>query len=99
MFSLQIQPITLTPVRQALKPSNTASTKTLQSRNKFLLDILQVSSGTSKEAALVQTGKLVKSFDTKQRQEIRETANIPSVSIPEDALVAMKVDISGGYRK
>jgi len=68
------------------------------------LDILGTCSGASKDAVSVQTGKLVKSFDVEQRTEIIKNAQIPSASIPEDALVAnalvaMKVDMGIPWEK
>jgi len=63
------------------------------------LGILGTCSGASKDAVSVQTGKLVKSFDVEQRTEIIKNAQIPSASIPEDALVAMKVDMGIPWEK
>ena len=57
------------------------------------MEQLESSAGSSSNSMVIQAGKLLKGFDRKDRREILKTANITSVEISADAMVAMKVDM------
>ena len=94
-----IQPLVLTSTPKPIKLSTEASKRTLRNRSKFLKHHLQTASGNSTEAIMLQTGTLIKNFDSEERQKILATANINPVEISADAMVAMKSDLGIPWEK
>ena len=88
----------LAPIRNTLKSSYVACTRTVQKRNRVLSDILHQTAG-SKDASMLQAGKMIKSFGKQERAEIIKSSNIPNVEIGKEALVAMKVDLGIPWEK
>ncbi|XP_057308721.1 uncharacterized protein LOC130647029 [Hydractinia symbiolongicarpus] len=81
------------------KESDIASTKTIQNRTKFLKNQLIATSGKTKNVIIKQTGKVVKSFSSNDRQSILSNANNPQAEIDAESLVAMKVDMGIPWEK
>ena len=61
--------------------------------------MFQVTSGETTESFNTQASSFIKSLDVEQRQIILKDAKIPSVDIPEDTMVAMKVDMGIPWEK
>ena len=75
------------------KPSDKVCKRTIFNRNKFLSNMIEITSGSSEDAVTEQTSKLISSIDFEKRQKILEKAKIPRAEIPENVMVAMKVDM------
>lgn len=71
----------------------------MQNRNNFLKQQLCLTSGTSSNAIVKQTAKLVKGFNFDEKQKIMKSANLPSASISAEALISMKVDLGIPWEK
>ena len=54
---------------------------------------LENTAGNSPEAVITQTSKLLKSFGTDERQPILAKADVKSVEITAESMVAMKADL------
>ena len=89
--------LTSTPMME--KPSDQACKRTVANRNKFLMNMMKTTSGETTNAMVSQTAKLIKSCDVEKRKAILKSAKIPSADIPENTLVAMKVDMGIPWEK
>ena len=76
-----------------------ACSKTISRRNKYIKSQIEATSGSNKEDILIQTSKLVKSFDEEARVTILRNANISPVEIDAETMVAMKVDMGIPWEK
>ena len=68
---------------------NDVTPRTVRSRTKRAKELVQPLSGPSSEAVAMQTSHMIKSFDTKQREQILKNFN-HTVSVPQDAVASMK---------
>ena len=89
--------LTSTPIPS--KSSDKSCKRTIFNRNKFLQNIIKTTSGASNEAKLEQTSKLLSSLDTIERQKLLSNAKIPTAEIPEEFMVALKVEMSIPWEK
>ena len=89
----------LTTTPMVTKDSDKVCAKTIYNRNRYLMNMVQSTSGKSTAAVTKQAGKFVKTLGLEQREEILKQANIPSVEISEENLVAMKVDMGIPWEK
>ena len=64
-----------------------------------LLDLFQTSSGSTEASVSIQAGKMVKFFDEETRSSILKEANISSVDICPETMIAMKVDMGIPWEK
>ena len=83
----------------AFKGSENVSKKTLRRRTIQMQNSLQSVAGPSRDSMILQTGLLVKSFDSSERKKILEMAKIKRVQIDAKSLVAMKADLSMPWDK
>ena len=88
---------TLTP--KPVKGSENVSSKTVSGRNKFLMRQLNNTCGNTEKASLVQTSKLLNSFEEDHRKNILMKAGIVAAGITPEEIVAMKVDMGIPWEK
>ena len=89
----------LTSTPNAIKKGEDVVSRTIIKRNKFIMNQLQTSAGSSKASILVQTKKLIKSFNEDGRRYILIAANISPHEISAEEFVAMKADIGVPWEK
>jgi len=89
----------MTSTPKAIKESTSVCNKTINRRNKFLLKQIQESSGKSTAATGVQTRKIIQSLDEDTRRDILNEANIDSIEIGPQQMVAMEVDLGIPWEK
>ena len=80
------------------KRSENASPKTVCQRNKFFIGQLNNKSRNAEKASVVQTSRLLKSFEEDHRKNILMKAGIVVADIAKE-LVAMKVDMGTPWEK
>ena len=88
-----------TSTPKPIKRSENASSKTVCRRNKSLMGQLNNACGNTEKASVVQTSKLLKSFEEDHRKNILMKAGIVAADIAPEEMVAMKVDMGIPWEK
>ena len=88
-----------TSTPKPIKRSENASSKNAYRRNKFFMGQLNNTCGNTEKASLVQTSKLLKSFEEDHRKNILMKDGIVVADIPPKEMVAMKVDMGIPWEK
>ena len=88
-----------TSTPKPIKRSENASSKTECQRNKFFIGQLNNACRNAKKASVVQTSRLLKSFEEDHRKNILMKAGIVVADIAPKELVAMKVDMGTPWEK
>ena len=88
-----------TSTPKPIKGSENVSSKTVSRRNKFLMGQLNNTSGNTEKASVLQTSKLLKSFEEDHRKSILMKAGIVATDIAPEEMVAMKVDMGIPWEK
>ena len=93
-------PITLLPVTAPLKDSTSVSKRTLRNRSKECQNVISMISGGSFEATTGQTSHMVKSFESKVRDDIISRIGASTVSVVSaDSVAAMKGALNISWNK
>uniref|UniRef100_A0A7M5V1Q3 Uncharacterized protein n=1 Tax=Clytia hemisphaerica TaxID=252671 RepID=A0A7M5V1Q3_9CNID len=84
------RPVTFTKLTQNYVPSERANKRTVQKRNREMMENMSVVAGPSQKSINFQSAKLVNSFTEAERQSILEHANIRPV-IEGRKMLAMRL--------
>ena len=82
-----------TSTPKPIKGSENVSSKTVSRRNKFLMGQLNNTCGNTEKASVLQTSKLLKSFEEDHRKNILMKAGIVAADMAPEEMVAMRVDM------
>ena len=88
-----------TSTPKPIKRSENASPKTVCQRNKFFIGQLNNKCRNAEKASVVQTSRLLKSFEEDHRKNILMKADMVVADIAPKELVAMKVDMGIPWEK
>ena len=88
-----------TSTPKPVKGSENVSSKTVSRRNKFLMRQLNNTCGNTEKASLVETSKLLNSFEEDHRKNILMKAGIVAAGITPEEIVAMKLDMGIPWEK
>ena len=82
-------PMTVAPVTVARKESHNVTPRTIRARSKRTKELMEIMVGSSSEVVAIQTSHIIKSYGSKQREDILKNFK-HTIYVPDDAVASMK---------